>query len=292
MRTNFAGSGVALITPFLEDGSIDFDALENLVEFQIENGTNYLVVLGTTAEAATLSKQERKQVVDFIKEKNNKRLPIVVGLGGNNTQEVLNCIEETDFDGIDAILSVVPYYNKPTQEGMFRHFMAIEEKCPVDIILYNVPGRTGVNMTPATTLKLAHSSEKFVAIKEACGDLCQITQIMAGKPDAFQVLSGDDALALPMASLGAEGVISVLANALPGQISRLMQHSLTLEIAEAQNLHFRMFPLIDAMFTEGNPGGVKALMSQLGLIKNELRLPLVPVSEDHFNTIEKLVEKL
>lgn len=290
MQTNFSGAGVALITPFTGEGEIDFAALEQLVENQIENGTDYLVVLGTTAETVTLTAEERKQVVAFIKEKNNKRLPIVIGLGGNNTAAVCEEIRQTNFDGIDGILSVSPYYNKPTQEGIYRHFMAIADVCPVDIILYNVPGRTGVNMTAETTVKLAQSSEKFVAIKEASGDVAQAAAICNEMPQHFNVISGDDALAVPMISVGAIGVISVIANAIPKQLSRMIDRALKGDYKEATTLQQSLTKIIDAMFTEGNPAGVKAAMHQLGMIENQLRLPLCPVSLNHYDKIKQLLE--
>ncbi|MCL3782205.1 4-hydroxy-tetrahydrodipicolinate synthase [Prolixibacteraceae bacterium JC049] len=292
MQANFRGSGVALVTPFLADGTIDFQALEQLVEFHASNKTDYLVVLGTTAETATLNAKERKQVIDFIKDKNKGRMPLVIGVGGNCTQAVVEQIAETDFDGIAGILSVAPYYNKPGQEGICAHFMAVAEVCPVPIILYNVPGRTGVNMSAATTVKLAKASSKFVAVKEASGDMTQVAHIIKNKPASFQVISGDDGLAVPMISIGAEGVISVVANALPLELSNMVHAALNNDYTTAAQLHALLLEFIDAMFAEGNPAGVKAAMVQLKLIQNNLRLPLCPVSDSLYQQIETLLKEI
>ncbi|MDP4184063.1 MAG: 4-hydroxy-tetrahydrodipicolinate synthase [Bacteroidota bacterium] len=287
MRTDFSGAGVALVTPFNTDGTVDYTALEQLINYQIENGTDYLVILGTTAETATLSPLERKQVIDFIKEKNRKRLPLVLGIGGYNTAEVIETVAQTDLEGISAILSVVPYYSKPTQEGIYLHFMAIAQASPVPIMLYNVPGRTGTNMTAETTLRLAHASDKFVAIKEASGVMIQISKIIKDKPADFQVISGDDALAVPAIAIGGAGVISVVCNALPRQLSTMVHAAQKGDYALASSLHLKLIDFTQNMFLENNPGGVKAALHALGLIKNELRLPLCPVSQELYNEIAR-----
>ncbi|OFX59760.1 MAG: 4-hydroxy-tetrahydrodipicolinate synthase [Bacteroidetes bacterium GWB2_41_8] len=274
----FTGAGVALITPFNEDKSVDYSALERLVEDQISGGMDYLVVLGTTAETPALSEPEKKEIVRFVIEKNAGRLKIVVGMGGNNTTGLVNTIQNTDFNGVDAILSVTPYYNKPTQEGLFQHFKMVAEACPVPIILYNVPGRTGVNMDADTTLRIANLSDKVVAIKEASGDLSQFAKIINNAPAHFKLISGDDGLTLPSVVIGSIGVISVIANALPEKLSQLTHASLTGNITLASQLHLQMGEMLKLIFREGNPGGVKSLMEMMGKAKNQLRLPLVPVS--------------
>lgn len=274
----FTGAGVALITPFNEDKSVDYSALERLVEDQISGGMDYLVVLGTTAETPALSEPEKKEIVRFVIEKNAGRLKIVVGMGGNNTTGLVNTIQNTDFNGVDAILSVTPYYNKPTQEGLFQHFKMVAEACPVPIILYNVPGRTGVNMDADTTLRIANLSDKVVAIKEASGDLSQFAKIINNAPAHFKLISGDDGLTLPSVVIGSIGVISVIANALPEKLSQLTHASLTGNITVASQLHLQMGEMLKLIFREGNPGGVKSLMEMMGKAKNQLRLPLVPVS--------------
>lgn len=279
MTHPFTGAGVALITPFNEDKSVDYSTLGRLVEDQILGGTDYLVVLGTTAETPALSDEEKKEIVRFVIEKNAGRLKIVVGLGGNNTLGLVQAIRATNFDGIDAILSVTPYYNKPTQEGLFQHFKMVVEASPVPVILYNVPGRTGVNMDADTTLRIANLSEKVVAIKEASGDLAQFAKIINNAPGYFKVISGDDGLTLPSVALGSVGVISVIANALPGMLSQLVHASLEGNIAAAGRIQLQMAEMLKLIFKEGNPAGVKALMEIMGTAKNELRLPLVPVSE-------------
>lgn len=274
----FTGAGVALITPFNEDKSVDYSALERLVEDQISGGMDYLVVLGTTAETPALSEPEKKEIVRFVIEKNAGRLKIVVGMGGNNTTGLVNTIQNTDFNGVDAILSVTPYYNKPTQEGLFQHFKMVAEACPVPIILYNVPGRTGVNMDADITLRIANLSDKVVAIKEASGDLSQFAKIINNAPAHFKLISGDDGLTLPSVVIGSIGVISVIANALPEKLSQLTHASLTGNITLASQLHLQMGEMLKLIFREGNPGGVKSLMEMMGKAKNQLRLPLVPVS--------------
>jgi len=289
MNNIFKGTGPAVITPFKnEDLSIDFDALEKLLIFQIEKGINFIVALGTTAETATLNHEERHQIYQFIKKTNKGRLPLMVGFGGNNTAEVINHIKSANFDGIDAILSVVPYYSKPSQEGLFRHFMAIANACPVPIVLYNVPSRCGVNMTAETTLRLAASSNKFMGIKEASGNIDQIKKIIDESPSGFGVISGDDTMIYPVNSLGGDGVISVMANALPAETVILTNNSLKgLPLAEAEKDCYN--ELIKLLFVEGNPAGVKAILHQKGMVDNTLRLPLCPVSDI---TYQKIAEEL
>jgi 4-hydroxy-tetrahydrodipicolinate synthase len=286
MTHPFTGAGVALITPFNEDKSVDYSALGRLIENQISGVTDYLVVLGTTAETPALSDDEKKEIVRFVIEKNARRLKIVVGMGGNNTAGLVQSIQKTNFDGIDAILSVTPYYNKPTQEGLFQHFKAVVEASPVPVILYNVPGRTGVNMEADTTLRIANLSEKVTAVKEASGDLGQFAKIIGNAPAHFKLISGDDGLTLPSVVMGSIGVISVIANALPEKLSQLTHDSLAGNIAKASQLHLQMAEMLKLIFREGNPAGVKALMELMGAAKNQLRLPLVPVSASTRSMIE------
>jgi len=292
MTHPFTGAGVALITPFNEDKSIDYSALERLVENQISGGIDYLVVLGTTAETPALSDDEKKEIVRFVIEKNAGRLKIVVGMGGNNTLGLVKSIQNANFDGIDAILSVTPYYNKPTQEGLFQHFKLVVEACPIPVILYNVPGRTGVNMDADTTIRIANLSEKVVAIKEASGDLGQFAKIINNAPSYFKLISGDDGLTLPSVATGSIGVISVIANALPQKLSQLTHASLEGNLVIASQLHLQMAEMLKLIFREGNPGGVKVLMELMGLVKNELRLPLVPVSASTSGLIEAEWKKI
>ncbi|MCF8357184.1 MAG: 4-hydroxy-tetrahydrodipicolinate synthase [Prolixibacteraceae bacterium] len=289
MENIFKGTGPAVITPFKSpDQSIDFEALGNLLEFQIASGIQFLVTLGTTAEAVTMSEQERHSVYNFVKDVNKGRLPLMVGFGGNNTAEVISHIKSADFKGVDAILSVVPYYNKPTQEGLYRHFMAIAEVCPVPIILYNVPSRCGVNMTADTTLRLARSSSKFMGVKEASGKIDQIKKIIDRSPKGFGVVSGDDAMIHGINSIGGDGVISVLANALPAETVKLTEKCRNNE-PDAITMQDSYARLIKLLFVDGNPAGVKALLHQKGMIENELRLPLCPASE---RTYKRLAEAL
>lgn len=282
----FKGAGVALITPFNEDLSVDYSSLEKLIEDQIAGGIDYLVVLGTTGETPALSDEEKKEIVRFVIEKNAGRLKIMVGLGSNNTLALVDSIKKTDFTGIDGILSVTPYYNKPTQEGLFQHFKAVVEACPVPIVLYNVPGRTGVNMDAETTLRIAHLSDKVIGIKEACGDLSQFAKIVNGAPDYFKVISGDDGLTLPAIATGSIGVISVLANALPEKLAQMTHTSLEGNMLLASELHLQLAEMIKLIFKEGSPCGVKALMELQGKTKNQVRLPLVPISAGTYGLIE------
>ena len=292
MTHPFMGAGVALITPFNEDKSVDYIALERLIEAQVSGGIDYLVVLGTTGETPTLSDIEKKEIVRFVIQENAGRLKIVVGMGSNNTLGLVQSIQTADFDGVDAILSVTPFYNKPTQEGLFQHFKMVVEASPLPIILYNVPGRTGVNMDADTTLRIAHLSEKVVAVKEAAGDLVQFAKTISNAPSYFKVISGDDALAFPAISIGSIGVISVIANALPDKLSKLTYASLSGNMPLAGQLHLQMVEMLKLIFKDGNPAGVKALMEIMGTAKNQLRLPLVPVSLTTHALIETEFKKI
>ncbi|MBC7125011.1 MAG: 4-hydroxy-tetrahydrodipicolinate synthase [Bacteroidales bacterium] len=287
------GLGVAMVTPFSSNYQIDYPALDKLIEFLIGNGVNYLVVQGTTAETATLSDSEKRQLADYVVKKVNGRVPIVLGIGGNDTHKVIEAYAKFDLTGIDAILSVTPYYNKPTQKGIYLHFKTIAQNTHLPIIVYNVPGRTGVNMTAETTLKLAHEFQgKIVAVKEASGNLTQMGYILRDRPSNFLVLSGDDGLTLPQISMGADGVISVLGNCAPAKFSRMVNLALQGNFTDAAKLHLGLIELIDLLFVEGNPGGVKAALNALGLIENVLRLPLAPVSHSTYDKIKKEIEKL
>ena len=274
----FKGTGIALITPFNEDKSIDFVALERIVNHVIEGGADFLVALGTTSEAPTLTTEEKKQVVNTILKTNAKRLPVLLGMGGNNTQAVIDQIHAQDFTGIDGILSVVPFYNKPNQRGMKAHFEAIVDASPVPVVLYNVPGRVGVNLQAATCVELA-KHPNIVAVKEASGNLMQIMEILRDKPANFDVISGDDGITQPMMALGAQGVISVAANAYIKPFAQMMKAMREGRHDEALKLHYRMLRMNQLIFADGNPAGIKCLMSIMGLCKNVLRLPLVPASE-------------
>lgn len=284
---------MAMVTPFNSSYQIDFGALDRLIEFLIGNGINYLVVQGTTAETATLSDTEKRQLADYVVSKVNGRVPIVLGVGGNDTHKVIETYSKFDLKGVDAILSVTPYYNKPTQEGLYLHFKTIAQHTDLPLIVYNVPGRTGVNMTADTTLKLAHEFQgKIVAVKEASGNLTQMGYILRDRPDGFKVLSGDDGLTLPQLAMGADGVISVLGNCAPAQFSKMVNLALQGNYAEAAKIHLSLIELIDLLFIEGNPAGVKAALSALGIIDNILRLPLAPVSEATYGKIAKQLGKM
>lgn len=288
----FRGTGVAIITPFKNDSSIDFAALGRVVNHVINGGVNYIVALGTTGESVTLTKDEKKAVISYVIEAIDNRVPLVVGIGGNNTQEVINTIRYTEFAGVDGILSVAPYYNKPSQRGMFQHFKAIATCSPVPIILYNVPGRTCSNISSDTCLELAHECENIVGVKEASGDLTQIMRIIKGKPENFSVISGDDLMSIPVISVGGAGVISVLANAFPTHTSELVNHALKNNFKSARDLQFRLLEIIELLFIEGNPAGVKDMMSLMSICQNNLRLPLVPVSRPIHTRIQKAVDEL
>jgi len=285
----FIGSGVALITPFNENNTIDFESLGNLIEFQISGGIDYLVSLGTTGETATLSKNEKQKIFEYTAQKTAGRIPLIAGIGGNNTHEIVELLQNLDLSAFSAILSVSPYYNKPTQEGIYQHYKALAEASPLPIILYNVPGRTGSNIEAETTIRLAHDFNKIIGIKEASGNFHQYAVIMRDKPEDFLLISGDDALQLPMAALGASGVISVLANALPSQVSLLTKLCLQGAFKEAGELHGKLLRITDLCFTEGNPAGVKSILQQYNICKEVIRLPLTPISEQ---TRNKIIEEL
>ncbi|MCB0479081.1 MAG: 4-hydroxy-tetrahydrodipicolinate synthase [Crocinitomicaceae bacterium] len=282
------GMGVALVTPFDGNGNVDFDGLGKLINYQIENGCNYLVVMGTTGESATLNAQEKKEVLDFAIKTNNGKLPIVYGVGGNNTMAVCEQLRSMDTTGIDAILSVSPYYNKPTQEGIYQHYKAVSEASRLPIIVYNVPGRTSSNLTAATTLRLANDFGNIVAVKEASGNLEQVMTIIQNRPKDFLVISGDDAITLPMIAAGGDGVISVVGNAFPKDFSLMVSYALNNEIEKARTYHYKVYDIIDLLFCEGNPGGIKEACAEIGLMSNNLRLPLVNVSSSTANKIKEL----
>ncbi len=291
MKNNIHGVGVALVTPFDSQGQIDLKALETLVERTIQGGVDYLVVLGTTAETATLTETEKQTVIRCITQVNAQRVPMVIGIGGNNTAAVAAQIQAFDFTPFEAVLSVTPYYNKPSQEGMFQHYLKIAEVSPVPVILYNVPGRTGVNLQPQTVLRLAAATDRIIAIKEASGHLSQASYILRDRPEGFRVISGDDNLALPMVALGGDGVISVAANAFPRMFCRMVHAAQQGKMAEAAQLHLRMMETVDALFAEGNPTGVKAALAHYGLMENRLRLPLVAASDALTRRIADLIDR-
>jgi len=292
LKNKFRGTGVAIITPFNVDGSIDYASMEKHINFLITNKIEYIVLLGTTGESVTIAKNEKPELVAFTKRIINKRVPLVVGVGGNNTAEVIANLQSLDTSDVDAILSVVPYYNKPNQNGIFAHYDAIAQNCKQPIILYNVPGRTGVNMTAETVLKLAHKYEHIIAVKEASGNFEQITFILKDKPAHFSVISGDDGLAVPQISIGVDGIISVVGNVIPLQFSNMIRAALDGNFKEAAAIHDKILPFINSMFTDGSPAGPKAALSKLGIVKNVVRLPLVPVSESHYNKIVDLLVEI
>jgi 4-hydroxy-tetrahydrodipicolinate synthase len=285
MQKKFRGAGVALITPFDTDLQVDYISLGQIVDSQLENGMDFLVVLGTTAETATLSQSEKQAVIDFVTGRTAGRIPVMVGVGGNSTSEVTDQLQSLDLSRADGILSVVPYYNKPTQQGIYLHFMAIASACSLPVMLYNVPGRTGVSMNAETTLRLAHDAENIIGTKEASGNFGEIIKILKGKPEKFSVITGDDSLIVPTISLGGEGVISVAANLTPKMISSMTHYALSGDFHNAASIQLDIQPLVEDLFAEGNPSGVKAAMHSVGLCKNEVRLPLVPVSEVLYSQI-------
>jgi 4-hydroxy-tetrahydrodipicolinate synthase len=278
MNNKFQGTGVALVTPFTQDGVIDYPALAKLVEHVIENKVDFLVALGTTAETPTLSTEEKQAVLRFIIQQNNKRVPLVCGAGGNNTAAVIHQLQTWDWNGVDGLLSVVPYYNKPTQEGIYQHFKVIASATPLPIILYNVPGRTVTNMLPATTLRLAQEFKHIVAVKEASGNMAQCMELVQGAPADFAVLSGDDDLVLPQMAIGMHGVISVAANCFTKDFSQMVQLARQGQFEAAKGLHYRLLKGINLLFAEGNPAGVKCVLQEMGMMQDALRLPLVNVS--------------
>lgn len=288
----FLGTGVALVTPFKKDFSVDVEALERLVNYQIDNGVDYLVVLGTTAESATLTKEEKELVKEIIVKTNNGRLPLVIGIGGNNTSAVIEEIKNTDLSAFDAILSVSPYYNKPSQEGIYQHFKAIALVTEKPIILYNVPGRTAKNMEPSTVLRLAKEFKNIIGIKEAAGDIVQAMKIIQHKPKDFLVISGDDMITLPMVLAGGAGVISVIAEGLPKQFSEMMRLGLAGKAAEAYQIQYQIMDSIDLIFEEGNPVGIKAMLQILGIGNDTVRLPLIVASPSLKEKIKQFINQL
>ncbi|MBQ5972151.1 MAG: 4-hydroxy-tetrahydrodipicolinate synthase [Prevotella sp.] len=288
----FRGLGIALVTPFTSSGEIDYPSLEKLIEYQLANGADFLCILATTGETPCLSVEERVSIKQFVVEKVAGRVPILMGCGGNNTLALIEEIRNTNFSGIDGLLSVCPYYNKPSQEGLYRHFMKIAEESPLPVVLYNVPGRTGVNLKAETTVRLANDAANIVAIKEASGNLEQVDQIIKNKPVGFDVLSGDDALTFSMVASGAAGAISVIGNALPKEVSRMIRLEFGGEYEPARRIHHMFTELYSLLFVDGNPAGVKALLSEMGFIENELRLPLVPTRITTMQQMADILKKL
>ena len=289
VRNIFKGLGIALITPFCEDGSVDYKSLVRLMEYQLDNGADFFCILATTGETPCLTKDEKQKIKDLVVSTVNGRVPILMGCGGNNTAAVVEELKTGDFRGIDGVLSVCPYYNKPSQEGLYQHFKAIAAATSLPVVLYNVPGRTGVNLKAETTVRLARDCENIVAIKEASGSLEQVDEIIKNKPKDFAVISGDDALTFPMISCGAEGVISVIGNALPKEFSRMIRLEFKGEYEGARKIHHRFTELFSLLFVDGNPAGVKAMLHEMGFINNILRLPLVPT---RVATVQKMSQIL
>jgi len=289
---SFSGTGVAIVTPFQQNGAIDFSALEKLVEHQITGGINYIVVLGTTGEGSTLSKEEKKQIFSAVNQFTKGRISLVAGIGGNDTQGVIDSFSSYDLTGYSAILSVSPYYNKPNNEGLYQHYKAISAASPLPIIMYNVPGRTGMNVNTATTLRIARDCKNIIATKEASGNMEQIMQIIKDKPVGFEVISGDDGITLPLIACGAIGVISVLANAYPRQLSTMVKFCLEDDFAGARPIHEKLMPIIHSLFAEGNPSGIKAYLSEMGIVDEYFRLPVVGVGDQLKNEIKSLMQVL
>ena len=288
----FKGLGIALITPFKEDGSVDYDALIRLVDYQLNNGADFFCILATTGETPTLTREEKQKIKDLVVDYVQARVPILIGCGGNNTAAVIEELQTADFKGIDGILSVCPYYNKPSQEGLYQHFKAIAAATQLPVVLYNVPGRTGVNLQAATTVRLARDCQNIVAIKEASGNLEQVDEIIKNKPADFDVISGDDSLTFPMVSCGAVGVISVIGNALPKEFSRMIRLQMRGEYDPARTIHHRFTDLFSLLFVDGNPAGVKAMLSEMGFIENKLRLPLVPMRINNMQRMAEILREL
>jgi 4-hydroxy-tetrahydrodipicolinate synthase len=288
----FTGTGVAIVTPFKNDRTVDFDALRRIVNHCIDGQVDYIVVLGTTGESVTLSACEKADAVRCVVDTTAGRVQVVIGIGGNDTAQVIDAVKHTNFDGISGLLSATPSYNKPAQAGLIGHYKAVASVSPVPVILYNVPGRTGVNMTAETTITLAHEVHNIVAVKEASGMLAQMMRIIKDRPDNFSVISGDDTVSLPLIALGGQGVISVVANAFPREVSTIIRESLANNYAAAQATQYAMLDLLDALFVEGNPSGIKAALHILGLSQNVLRLPLTPVSQKTYDQLESLIKKM
>lgn len=290
--TRLRGMGVALITPFKEDESVDYDALIRMVDHIVQNNADYLCVLGTTAETPTLTDEEKKKIKQVVVSHVKGKVPILLGMGGNNTRAVVNALKNDDLSGVDAVLVVVPYYNKPSQEGIYQHYKAVSEATDLPIVLYNVPGRTGVNMTAETTLRIARDFKNVIAIKEASGNIEQMDEIIKNKPSTFDVISGDDGIAFPLITLGAVGVISVIGNAFPREFSRMTRLALQGDYASALTIHHKFTELFKLLFVDGNPAGVKSILSVMGMIENRLRLPLVPTRIKTFEAIRSVLNEL
>ena len=289
-KNKLKGTGVALVTPYRKDGSIDFKSLSNIVEHVIAGGVNYLVVNGTTGESVTTNNDEKNAIISCVVEMNAGRLPVVAGFGGNNTMEVVNAIKSHDFDGVDALLSVCPYYNKPTQKGIYQHYKFISEASPVPVILYNVPGRTMVNILPETTLALAKDFKNIIGIKEASDNMDQVMQLVAGKPNGFLIIGGDDALGLPQLACGIDGVISVISNAFPTEYSSMISYALKNDFTKARTFHYKLLSLMELLLTMNNPSGIKSVLSIIDLCENYMRLPLVPISKSNISKLQELVK--
>lgn len=292
MISNFRGTGVAIVTPFHKDGNIDFKSFEKLIDYQIGNGANFLVFMGTTGESVTLNYDEQQAIIRLAVELVNGRTPIVVGIGGNNTQAVVNTILSSDLEGVDAVMSVSPYYNKPQQKGIYQHFKTIAAASPLPVIIYNVPSRTGSNIKAETTLELAHDVPNIFAIKEASQDMVQCARIIRDKPEDFLVISGDDVTAVPFLALGGDGVISVIANALTSDFSKMVQYCLDGQFDKARVLSFKLLEITEAIYSEGSPTGIKALLSAMGLCQNEVRLPLVKASKQLQTQLVQMLKKI
>jgi 4-hydroxy-tetrahydrodipicolinate synthase len=291
-RNIFKGLGVALVTPFTPNGEVDYQALRRVLDYQLSSGVDFLCILATTGETPCLSKDEKQKIKDLVVEKVNGKLPILMGCGGNNTRSVIESLKNDDFTGIDGILSVCPYYNKPSQEGLYQHFKAIADSTDLPVVLYNVPGRVGVNMTAQTTLRLANDCPNVVGIKEASGNFSQIDDILKNKPEHFDVISGDDGITFPLITLGAAGVISVIGNALPKEFGRMVRLALNGDYKNALEIHHKFTELFELLFVDGNPADVKAMLHSLGLIENELRLPLVPARIQTMGEINSIIREL
>lgn len=292
MNNKFKGLGIALVTPFDKNGEVDYVALRRLLDYQLSNGADFLCILATTAETPCLTKEEKQKIKDIIVEKVNGAIPVLMGCGGNNTAAVVEEINTADFTGIDGILSVCPYYNKPSQEGIYQHFKAIAQSTSMPVVLYNVPGRVGVNIKAETTLRLARDCENVVAIKEASGNFTQIDDIIKNKPKDFDVLSGDDGITFPLMTMGATGVISVIGNALPKEFGRMVRLAAQGDFSSALQIHHKFTELFKLLFVDGNPAGVKAMLNNMGIIQNELRLPLVPAKITTMSEIAAIIKEL
>lgn len=292
VQNKFKGLGIALVTPFTPNGDVDYDALLRLVEYQIKNGVDFLCIMGTTAETPCLSAEEKQTIKKLVVERVAGRVPLLMGCGGNNTAAIVNELKNADWTGIDGVLSVCPYYNKPSQEGLYQHFRAVALASPVPVVLYNVPGRTGVNMNAETTLRLAREFENIVAIKEASGNITQMDDIIKNKPPHFDVISGDDGITFPLITLGAVGVISVIGNALPAEFSRMVRLALRGDYDNALTIHHKFAELFKLLFVDGNPAGVKAMLHAMGMIENQLRLPLVPTRLTTMEKISSILKEL